>query len=112
MTGGVPQRSTTLAEGALIVIRQATETEDYTIVGCDNGVGTLDIVERSVENARDWNDEKKIRHKEMKFSIPAAGWFYGVTSGKLLQAIKPPGAKRPRADCPHKRHLLQYRRQR
>ncbi|MBO4334401.1 MAG: hypothetical protein J5846_01010 [Desulfovibrio sp.] len=60
-------------EEELIIIKKATETEDYFCNGYNEEKGTLDAIERSVKNTKDWGDEKKIKITDITLSIPAAG---------------------------------------
>ena len=60
-------------EGELIIIKKATETQDYFCNGFNEDKGTLDAIERSVKNKKDWDNEKKIKTTDLTLSIPAAG---------------------------------------
>ncbi|MCR5346752.1 MAG: hypothetical protein K6E38_03165 [Fretibacterium sp.] len=57
----------------LTILKKATDTVDYIIIGCDHDEGTLDINESSVKDMKDWSDSDKIEYKEMTIPIPAAG---------------------------------------
>ena len=60
-------------EDDLIIIKEATETKNYMITGCDHEEGTLDVNEASVKDKKDWGDDNKINYKESTVPIPAAG---------------------------------------
>ncbi|MBO4369346.1 MAG: hypothetical protein J5803_04530 [Desulfovibrio sp.] len=60
-------------ENELIILKEATETKNYFVNGYDADAGTLDVVEGSVADKKDWNDKKKIKFKEITLPIPAAG---------------------------------------
>lgn len=57
----------------LFVLSEATETQDYMLIGVNHEEGVLEVLERSVKKAKDWDDEKKVEDKEMTVPIPAAG---------------------------------------
>jgi hypothetical protein len=57
----------------LSILKEATETKDYFITGCDYDKGTVDVSESSVKNKKDWNNQDKIEYKELTVPIPAAG---------------------------------------
>ena len=55
----------------LFFVMEATETQDYMLIGANTKSDMLEILKRSVENARNWNEEEKIQEREI--SVPAAG---------------------------------------
>ena len=57
----------------LIILKEATETKDYIITGCDHDEGTIDITEGSVKNKNDWSDPDKIQYNEITIPFPTAG---------------------------------------
>ncbi len=57
----------------LFSVMEATETQDYMLIGANTESDMLEILERSVENARNWNEEEKIQEREISVPIPAAG---------------------------------------
>ncbi len=57
----------------LFMVKEATETQDYTLIGVDHEGGTMDILERSVKSVEDWNDVDKIEDTTISVPIPAAG---------------------------------------
>ncbi|MBL3592324.1 MAG: hypothetical protein JMJ93_02300 [Synergistaceae bacterium] len=61
------------AMGEEIVIKEATETEDYLLCGVNVDEETLEILGRSVKTEEDWKDEEKIEDVEIVVPIPAAG---------------------------------------
>ncbi len=57
----------------LSVIREATETQDFILIGVEHEEGVLEVQERSVKDKKDWDDEEKVEGKMTKIPIPAAG---------------------------------------
>ncbi len=57
----------------LFLVQEATETQDYMLIGIDVEQDALHILERSVENVEGWNDENAIEDRELSVPIPAAG---------------------------------------
>ena len=57
----------------LNIIKEATETKDYFITGCDYDTGVVDVSESSVKDKKDWNDQEKIKYNDITIPIPAAG---------------------------------------
>ena len=62
-----------LAMEELFVLSEATETQDYILVGVNHEEGLLEVLERSVKKVKDWDDEQKVEDKDMTVPIPAAG---------------------------------------
>ena len=60
-------------ENERIVIKEATATRDYTVNGCDTKTGTLDVLESSVKQVKDWGDDTKVKDTELKIPVPPAG---------------------------------------
>ena len=58
---------------ALVVVEEATETQDYMLIGVNHEEGVLKILESSVKEKADWDDEEKVEEKEMSEPVPAAG---------------------------------------
>ena len=54
-------------------LKEATMTEDYTIVGTDRGKGTITIKKRSVKSPKDWSNPQKIKTELISIPIPAVG---------------------------------------
>ena len=57
----------------LSILKEATETKDYFITGCDYDTGVVDVSESSVKDKKDWNDQEKIKYNDITIPIPAAG---------------------------------------
>lgn len=57
----------------LFPVAEATETVDYMLIGINFESETLEILERSVEDVQDWNEEEKIQDTEISVPFPAAG---------------------------------------
>ena len=55
------------------VIREATETQDFILIGVEHEEGVLEVQERSVKDKKDWDDEEKVEGKRTQSPIPAAG---------------------------------------
>ena len=60
-------------EEKLVVLKEATETKNYFITGCDHDTGVIDLNEASVKDKKDWGDPDKVEYKEITVETPAAG---------------------------------------
>jgi hypothetical protein len=60
-------------ENEVFVLKEATEAKDYVIMGYDDNKGTIDLMERTVRDKKDWSDQDKIEYNETSVPIPAAG---------------------------------------
>ena len=56
----------------LTVLREASATRDYAIADYDGKSGALEIMESSVQDAKDWADEDKIEDKRFTLPLPGA----------------------------------------
>jgi hypothetical protein len=56
-----------------VPVMEATATKDYQLDGIDYEEGTMTIIERSVKDVKDWNDEQKVRDNVITAPFPAAG---------------------------------------
>ena len=59
--------------GEEVVLKAATQTEEFMMDGFDDETGELVIIKFSVRNEKDWADEEKQEVEEMRVSLPAAG---------------------------------------
>ncbi len=57
----------------LFSVMDATETEDYMLVGVNFEGEVIEVLKRSVKEAVDWKDEQKIEDVTISVPIPAAG---------------------------------------
>ena len=57
----------------MFLVKEATETQDYILIGVDHEGGTVEILENSVKSVEDWNDADKIEETPISVPIPAAG---------------------------------------
>ncbi len=57
---------------SLTVLKQATSTADYVITGFDQETGALEIMESTVEEAKDWADDDAVRDREIRLTVPTA----------------------------------------
>ncbi|EFC91380.1 hypothetical protein Dpep_1354 [Dethiosulfovibrio peptidovorans DSM 11002] len=57
----------------LFSIVDATETEDYMLVGVNFEGEEIEVLKRSVKEANDWKDEQNIEDSTISIPIPAAG---------------------------------------
>ena len=56
-----------------VPVMEATATKDYLLDGIDYEEGTMTIIERSVKDVKDWNDEQKVQDNVITAPFPAAG---------------------------------------
>ena len=57
----------------LLPLAEATETQDYMLIGVETEDETLRILERFVDDPENWDHEECIQDREMTVPIPAAG---------------------------------------
>ena len=62
-------------EEELIVLKEATATQNYVVVDCDLDAGTLKVIETSVKDEKDWDESSEGIHEleALTIPIPAAG---------------------------------------
>ncbi len=60
-------------EKSLTVLKQATDTRNYTVTECDGESGELEIWEHFVKKVKDWNDDTKVQSRDFRIPVPAAG---------------------------------------
>lgn len=57
----------------LTVVREATDTHDFQLIGIDHDKGVLRIMDSFVKDPADWDNEDKVESEETSAPIPAAG---------------------------------------
>jgi len=56
-----------------IVLKEATDTQNFWLEGVVEGGGALAVREESVKSEKDWGDEENTGNREIRVEIPAAG---------------------------------------
>jgi hypothetical protein len=56
----------------LTVLKEATDTLNFTLGGVTEDGSAVTVIEQSVKSEKDWADEDKIKTREMSVKIPAA----------------------------------------
>ncbi|MDR1622940.1 MAG: hypothetical protein LBS00_11250 [Synergistaceae bacterium] len=57
----------------LIVLKEATETQNYSLWEVIEDGNAVTVIEESVKSEKDWGDEEKTETREIRVEIPAAG---------------------------------------
>lgn len=57
----------------LFAISEATETEDYLLIGVNPEGEEVEVLKRWVKDVKDWGNDEKIKDATMSVPIPAAG---------------------------------------